>query len=290
MAAHIGQPTRSRRFIKVYLLTWGLLAVGAVAYLALLAVPQQASAPPPPEAAAVEPAKDKDPPAAAKALAEVRSMRGSLSEIRKDVSQLQEAVGERVVNEKVVQSRLTALEERVATIEPDQPPAPAAPAPSVKAPDKTAGKASETRTTADILAKTKEEPATPAKADAPAQPPFVPIETGSIASAPPKTAPKAEIVFGEAVVTPAERADFAVQLAAGPSLQMLRQSWDKLVARHGNSLASLKPRVVSPRSEGGIYRLVAGPMPTKAEADKVCAALAVGPKACFATEYAGQPL
>lgn len=291
MAAHIGQPTRSRRFIKVYLLTWGLLAVGAVAYLALLAFPQQVSAPPPPEAAAAEPTKDKDRPEAAKALAEVRSMRGSLSEIRKDVTQLQEAVGERVANEKVVQSRLTVLEERVATIEPDQP---AAPAPSVKAPDKAASKASEVRTTADILAKAKEDSAIPAKADAPAQPPFVPIETGSIASATPKTAPKtasnAEIVFGEAVVTPAERADFAVQLAAGPSLQLLRQSWNKLVARHGNSLASLKPRVVAPRSEGGIYRLLAGPVPTKADADKVCATLGVGAKACFATEYAGQPL
>src|SRR5262245_46904442 len=290
MAAHIGQPTRSRRFIKVYLMTWGLLAVGAVAYLGLLAISQQAPAPPPPEAAAVEPAKDKDRPEGAKALAEVRSMRGSLSEIRKDVNQLQEAVGERVINEKVVQSRLTALEERVATGEPDQPAAVAPAAPSVKAPDKTAGKASETRTTADILAKAKEDDAAPGRADAPAQPPFVPIETGSISSTAPKTAPKVEIMFGEAVVTRAERADFAVQLAAGPSLQLLRQSWDKMVARHGNSLASLKPRVVAPRSEGGIYRLLAGPVPTKADAEKVCATLAVGPKACFATEYAGQPL
>ena len=56
MAAHIGQPTRSRRFIKVYLMTWGMLAVGAVAYLALLAFPQQAAAPPPAETA------DRDPP------------------------------------------------------------------------------------------------------------------------------------------------------------------------------------------------------------------------------------
>src|SRR5262249_31787098 len=150
-------------------------------------------------------------PAGTKALAEVRSMRGSLSEIRKDVNQLQEAVGERVVNEKVVQSRLTALEERVTTIDPDQPAAaPAAPAPSAKAPDKTARRLPDSVTTTDILAKTKEDATTPAKADAPAQPPFVPLETGSIASSAPKTAPKAapkaEIVFGEAVVTPAERA------------------------------------------------------------------------------------
>jgi hypothetical protein len=287
MAEHIGQPTRSRRFIKVYLITWGLLAVGAVAYLTLLAFPQPASTPVA-AAAKLEPAKDA--PAEGKALAEVRSVRGSLSEIRKDVTQLQEAVGERVVNEKVVQSRLTALEERVATIDPDQPQPPPASAPGAKAPDKTARKPFEPHTTADILAKTKDEPAAATKADAPAQPPFVPLETGSIASAAPKAAPAAEIVFGEAVVTPAPRPDFAVQLAAGPSLQALRQSWDRLVERHGGSLGSLKPRVVAPRSEGGAYRLLAGPVPSKADADKVCATLAVGPKGCFATEYAGQPL
>src|SRR5215510_13108943 len=119
MAAHIGQPTRSRRFIKVYLMTWAMLAVGALAYLAMLAFPQPAAAPTP-EAATADPAKSTAD--ATKALAEVKSMKGSLNEIKKDVSQLQDAVGERVATEKVVQSRLTALEERVAVIDPPQPP------------------------------------------------------------------------------------------------------------------------------------------------------------------------
>ena len=56
----------------------------------------------------------------AKAVAEVR---GSLSEIRKDVTELQSAVGELVENEKVVQTRLTALEERVSTVDHRPPPA-----------------------------------------------------------------------------------------------------------------------------------------------------------------------
>jgi hypothetical protein len=285
MAAHIGQPTRSRRFIKAYLMAWGLLAVGAVAYLTLLTFQQSASTPTAPNTATAEPAKNA--PDGAKALAEVRSVRGSLTEIRKDVAQLQEAVGERVINEKVVDSRLTALEERVAPADPDQPQPPAS-APAAKSPEKSARTTVEPHSTADILAKTKEEPAAPPMVNVP--PPFVPLETGSIASAPPKAAPAAEIVFGEAVVTPASRPDFAVQLAAGPSLQALRQSWDRLVERHSGSLATLKPRVVAPRSEGGIYRLLAGPVPSKADADKVCATLGVGPKGCFATEYTGQPL
>jgi hypothetical protein len=198
-----------------------------------------------------------------------------------------------VTNEKAAQSRLTALEERVATIEPHQ--TPPATAPSSKPADKSVRKVPDV-TTADILAKTKEGPAAapPVKAS--------PVKTSPVKTSPVKTsapngsietgsiASREEIVFGEPVVTPAARKDFAVQLAAGPSLQVLRHSWGQLVERHGSALAALKPRIVEPRSEGGIYRLLAGPVPTKAEADRICAELGGGPKACFVTAYAGSPL
>jgi hypothetical protein len=114
-------------------------------------------------------------------------------------------------------------------------------------------------------------------------PPSPPIETGSIP-------PKAEIVFGEPVVTRASGPEMAVQLAAGPSLQSVRQSWELLSGRHGGTLGTLKPRVVAPRGEGGVYRLLAGPLPTKADAERICSQLGVGAKACFATQYAGTPL
>src|SRR5262245_9460048 len=104
MAAHIGQPTRTRRFIKLYLFTWALLACGALSYLAVLAFPPHAEIPAP--QASVGPVRGATTEAKeSKALVEVRSMQSSLSEVRKDVSQLQEAVGERVINEKVVQTR-----------------------------------------------------------------------------------------------------------------------------------------------------------------------------------------
>ena len=51
--------------------------------------------------------------------------------------------------------------------------------------------------------------------------PPVPLETGSIAA-------KEEITFGEPTVTRAGPIAFAVQLAAGPSLPGLRQSWGQL--------------------------------------------------------------
>jgi cell division septation protein DedD len=294
MTAHIGQPTPSRRFIKIYLGTWGLLALVATGYLAVLTFPPQAGSLP---QSAIEPPK-KD-VGESKAIVE---MRGSLSEIRKDVTELQTAVGERVATEKVVETRLTALEGRVTTVDGSQSSPTAAGAgdgadnvarkagdlPAVGAPGKAPGE-----TTAPPVAK----------------PPFVPIETGSIASkdtggvaskgtgsidtgsiaSKDKEEAKEEIVFGEPVVR-REGQEFAVQLAAASSVGALRQSWDQLSERHAGALGRLQPRVVSPRSEGGIYRLLAGPLPTKADAERICSELRAGPKGCFATRYSGAPL
>jgi hypothetical protein len=277
MAAHIGQPTRSRRFIKVYLTLWALAAVGALGYLATLAFPPSA-APPRQQIAEAEPSQAVR--AMAKTMKDMQSVQGSVADIRKDVTQLQDAMGERAVQDKAVQSRLTALEERVATIETPQ--APTAPPPKAKAPaEKVSRKLPDTITTAHILNAPRPEtsqPPTP-KADARS----APIETGSIAST-------EEITFGEAVVVPAGKTTFAVQLAASPSLQGLKQSWGQLVERHGGPLAALQPRVVAPRTEGGQYRLLAGPIPTKADADRICTELGVGRGGCFATAYTGVPL
>ena len=114
--------------------------------------------------------------------------------------------------------------------------------------------------------------------------PPVQLETGSIAPAEP-------ITFGEPVVTPAAQATvFGVQLGAHPSLEGLRERWDRLREQHGGSLGALEPRIVPPRSGGGAYRLLAGPFATKAEADRACADIGLSRPGCFATPYVGTPL
>jgi len=281
MAEHLGQPTRSRRFVKLYLSTWALLASGALAYLAVLAFPPRAEAPVPPPRVSVAPPSDSPTEVKVRQVktAEVKGLtevQGSISEIRKDVSQLQEAVGERVINEKVAHTRMTALEDRVSTIDGQQEQPPATPA--TKVPGITLLPPGEPRSVAGPPFKPVEEPS----AAALVPPPGDPIETGSIP-------PKAEIVFGEPTVTRAGPPEMAVQLAAGPSLQAVRQSWEQLSERYG-ALAALQPRVVAPRGEGGVYRLLAGPLPTKADAERFCSQLGVGSKACFATGYVGAPL
>jgi hypothetical protein len=108
------------------------------------------------------------------------------------------------------------------------------------------------------------------------------LETGSIPPSP------SNITFGEPQVTPAQ--PYAVQLASGPSLDALRMSWLALRDQHGTALGSLQPRYVAPRGGTGTYRLLVGPLASKADADKVCANLRLTRNDCFATTLLGKPL
>lgn len=292
MPAQAVQPAQSGRFIRVYLLTWGLLAAGGLTYLASLAwhvdvrMPQQQVAQP-----AVDPALGLR--VANRALSEIDRVQDTVGEMRKDLSLLKEAVGQRDAQDKEAQSRLAALEERVTTLATPPPPPVAVitiPSAKQKAAEKAAEKAKALaekraagqRATARVVTAVDEpKPEPPAEAAPAAAPPK--LETGSIPGSRPA------ITFGEPEVTPVRQA-YAVQLGAGPSLDALRMSWLALRDQHGDALASLQPRFVAPRGGSGPYRLVAGPLPSKADADKVCAELGVGHEGCFPTTALGHPL
>ena len=283
MAAQIGQSTRSQRFIKVYLLTWAIVAVGALGYLATLAL-QPPAGPARPQIA------DPEPSQSIRALAriqddvgrlrpEIGAVRSRMNDLQNDVGQLKETMAEHGARERSIQSRVSAIEERLTTADASQaPPAPTAKGKPVdKTAEKGSQKASEPRAIARVATVSPSETVRMVEASP------VRLETGSIA-------PPEPITFGEAIVTTtAPQAIFAVQLASSPSLPGLRKSWDQLVERH-TALAALQPRVVPPRTEGGSYRLLAGPLPTKTEADRICTDMGVGRNACFTTSYIGQPL
>ncbi len=287
MAAQTVQHPASGRYVKAYLLTWGVLAVGGLGYLGTLAwQPEFLTSPPP--AQVTQP--DQGLRAATRALAELGAVRRTMGDMQRDIGQIRETVEQREAREKELQSRVAAIEERVAN-----PPLAAAPAAQAPEQPKVAGKAKteKARTAAETRAArmitVTETPApqpAPAPSPPPARSPAAPapaIETGSIA-------PPPVIAFGEPVVTPARARPYAVQLAAGPSLDALRLSGGLRVEGHA-PLSGLQPHFGPPRAEGtGPYRLVAGPLPSNADAEKVCADMGVGNKGCFAISFIGQPL
>jgi hypothetical protein len=283
MAAYTDQPSRSRRFIRLYLAVWAFMAVAALGYLGLLAFQPQHGAAPKTQAANADPNQAMR--ALAKTAMEMGTMRRNLSDIQNDVAQLKEAAAQREAEDKAMATRLSAVEERLASLQPADP----ADAPRPKVSERNQRRMADARAGARVINIQPDTPAQPPlSGSAKDEGPPVPLVTGSIGR---KDANSVEeVTFGEPVVKRAGAATaFAVQLAASPSLQGLRQSWGQLRERHG-VLAALEPRVAAPRNEGGPYRLLAGPFATKADADRVCSDMGVGRNGCYVTTYTGAPL
>jgi hypothetical protein len=307
----------SRRFIRAYLVVWGVGAVLALGYLGTLAWQPEQLSPVQPKVSEPEPGLS----AAARALAEVGTVRQTIDTLQRDVGDLKGSVEQRGDQERTLQSRVTALEERVATlpsvvtttttpanivtVKPQKASEPkmaekvepkaaekvepkAAEKVEPKAAEKTEPKAAKAAATKPVAQKAgaprvitvPNEEMTPANST---RTPGgkTPLETGSI------TQP--EIVFGEAVVTRAEEL-YAVQLDTATSLQTLRMRWGVLVERHGATLATLQPRYVAPRVQGGQYRLLAGPLTSTAAAREVCGELRAQLPLCSTTDFGGEPL
>jgi hypothetical protein len=271
------------RFIKAYLFMWALLAAGGLGYLVTLSWQGDppSAIPAAPQVAELDPGSR----AALKALTEVKAVRRSVEDVQKEVNQLKDSTERQEAQDKGTQSRLTALEERVTSLSAQA----AAPAPVVKqktaekaakASDEKLHKTGEPRSPTRIISVVE---ATKAQVVQKSDMGGAVLETGSI----PKSQPL--ITFGEPVVMPV-REIFGVQLAAAPSLEALRLSWSLLIERHGVELAALQPRYVAPRAEGGSFRLVAGPLTSVAEAERICSELQSQRTTCATTDYVGQPL
>lgn len=83
-------------------------------------------------------------------------------------------------------------------------------------------------------------------------------------------------------------ASHGVIVASGPSVDALRLSWSLLSDRHRAALGRMEPRVIT--TDGSTYQLVAGPLPTDADAAKVCATLKARGIACRPSEFKGDAL
>lgn len=294
MAASVSTPSRSGRYFKLYMFVWAVAAAAALAYLASLATNPDLSKPFSQQTQA-EPEQSLR--LASRALSEVGTVRRTVGDIQRDVGQIKENIDKRETSEKAVQARLAALEEKVTSL--SQPPVAQVingPAPKTKAVEKNKdkGKANPPERSTSRLSRVGEPPQGEEKEPG--------VETGSLPPGetpepvPQEQAPQSPVVtFGAPVVVPTtinkgRTTTYGIQIGAGGSIEALRGSWGKLVSKHAHALSALEPRYFSPRSEGGKFRLVAGPFTSKEEAEKACADMGIGRAGCFSTTFGGEPL
>lgn len=293
MAATSTTSSRSGGFFKLYLFIWVVASAAALAYLASLltgpdisrALQQQAQGEP-----------EQSTRLASRALSEVGNVRRSVSEIQRDVSQIREGLEQRDNAERQTQSRLAALEERIAGTNAPVASNAATPPAKQKAVEKKAKDKAADRSTSRLSRLENEDEKDPFEQRSEAErvetgsilPPAKPAPAPAATPAAPPVAPT--ITFGAPVVTPTKSSTtYAVQIAAGNSLEAIRSSWTQLSGKHP-ALQGLEPRVVAPKAEGGKYRLMAGPFPSKTEAERVCLDMNVGRTGCFSTTFGGSPL
>ncbi len=143
------------------------------------------------------------------------------------------------------------------------PTAPAA-APAKAAPQKKAEKPADAKTTAA--------PAASAATNAGR------LETGTLAFAPPVVSS-----------SPATAKPLGVVVGSGTSVDSLRLSWSLLADRNEATLGKLVPRYIPGVDANGLtYDLVAGPVTSAAEANKLCKDLQAKAIPCRVSDYTGE--
>lgn len=110
---------------------------------------------------------------------------------------------------------------------------------------------------------------------------------------PPRTAAKAPTqprltTFGVPKITQRQTVS-ALSLSTAQSVTGLRASWLLLTSRHPDTFGRFQPRYISDQANG-TYRLLAGPISSHAEADRICTELRAQSVSCGVTAYIGSAL
>jgi hypothetical protein len=227
--------------------------------------------------------------AASQTLADVNALRQVVGDVQKEVYDLKDSMAAQIAREKVVASRLAALEERTAgpmvgetAALKSQPVAEARPVPkgvAGRAPSHEAGASSSA----------EQHNSTHVKSTASGQA----IETASISPLQQpvlKSSVPADDEVPFATRLPAVQIPFGIRLATAPSLEGLRLNWRSLLERHGTVLKPLSAHYLPPSANEDTYQLIAGPVATADQAKNICTALRARDVACSLIVFGGEAM
>jgi hypothetical protein len=239
---------------------------------------------------------------------DVNGIRSGYGQVQLDLAKVQRDIVAGADASKQLDTRITALEDEVRQLRaPSQPGASAPPA-----------KVSANETSDGPKDRAAKETASPQEAKAAAASPIIingdlgdgsSIETGSVDTKPEgdkhgksaaasadtqdskdsKKSADSVISFGPAVVKPAAK-PVGIRVASGTSVDGLKLSWS-LLSEHHELLRNLKPRYVdSGDAVNPSFDLLAGPIKTKADAQRRCKKLTANNVPCTVGEFKGVAL
>jgi hypothetical protein len=315
------QKLRKALIFTAYEVVWSTLGALALGVLMVLALAPDWLEDLKPGSFTADPQSNQGQRASARLAADVNALKQSVAQVQLDLAQVKTDVATNTEQQKYVATQVTSLETRLgaapsaSTIEANAGPAPTAqPAPAEQQVQTLRGYATPKETTAAAapvpVAPTAEaaaESAPPAASSSARAPKVINADTtvvvstglttgtvsdaGTVpANAPTTTAASNAISFGPAVVKHAPK-PMGIKLASGASVDSLRLSWSLLADKHGDALKSLEARYVTGGdAQNPNFDLVAGPIKSKAQANKVCKDLAAKGVPCTVGAFSGQAL
>jgi hypothetical protein len=311
-AATPGTPLRHKPMLTPYVILWaalGALSVGCLSVL-LIAPDWLEDLKPAPRFA--DPQSNQGQRAAARLAANVDRLNDSLAQLQLDMAKVKTDVAAQSEQGRTIAAQVTAIEQKLggaaaataveAAIPPQATPQllPAAIAtgdplpPAASTPVSVAAPAAPVTTAAEPAS----DPGTaqqPKLINADTEITTKGFETGSVdippaAAVPAATANADAISFGPAIVKPAPK-PVGLRLSSAPDIDSLRLSWSLLAEKHGDTLKEMQPRVTaSGNASNPSFDLIAGPVKSRAEAAKLCKALAAQNVPCKVGTFTGDTL
>lgn len=298
-----------------YVVIWSMFGMLSLGIITVLGLAPEWLEDLKPASFSAEPQSNEGQRAAARLAAEVSGMRDSIAQIQLDIAKVKTDVTLANTESKVLGAQIAGLEKRLSpasasieaalpeaaqTLPPPLPVSTEAKADSPLAAPAAAPLAVPASSAEPAPAPTAQpEPPAAGSARAPklinADTQLAPggltigsLETGSVGAA--AKASNQAISFGPAVVKPAPK-PVGVQISSGASVDSLRLSWSLLADRHSDALKNLEPRYLATgNADNPVFDLLAGPIKSRAEAAKVCKALAAKNVPCKVGNFGGEAL
>lgn len=272
-----------------YAALWSMLGAFGLSYLGVAIFEPSWLGDLTPNSAHTERERAETESAVMKLTADVDGMKSSMTKLQLDVSSVKADVATQGQQTQNLGTQLTALEDKIRLGQ--TPVATATPAVPSGTDDVALGTPDGAAADAEQQPETRIINAASDKSHS--------IVTGSVDKRPEAAKSKSKsagasdgsISFGPAVVKRAAAKPIGIEIASNSTVAGLRSSWSELAAQHHDKLRKLKARYttngdpVNPN-----FNLVAGPIRTKAEAERLCKDLQAQAVSCAVGDFTGNAL